>query len=132
LCFAAISIGVFPQTPFLLTLLWVLFCFLVWLLLYPRMITYLSINMNVASITNRIKIDMVEEINILYPDTGVWVKSLNKRSLIDPNKFKIQMSPFESGYLDSVNYKKLERVSTYISRSAIAPYFENAYQNQSL
>jgi hypothetical protein len=101
LCFAAISIGVFPQTPFLLTLLWVLFCFLVWLLLYPRMITYLSINMNVASITNRIKIDMVEEINILYPDTGVWVKSLNKRSLIDPNKFKIQMSPFESGYLDS-------------------------------
>jgi hypothetical protein len=37
------------------------------------------------------------------------------------------VSPFESGYLDSVNYKKLERVSTYISRSA-TPYFENAYQ----
>ncbi|MFV8362044.1 DUF2254 family protein [Flavobacterium sp. ZT3P35] len=121
----------FPQTPFLLTLfVGSLFAFygLAWS--YPRMITYLSINMNVASITNRIKIDMVEEINILYPDTWCVGKNLlNKRSLIDPNKFKIQIvSPFESGYLDSVNYKKLERVSTYISRSAIAPYFENAYQ----
>jgi hypothetical protein len=53
-----------------------------------------------ASITNRIKIDMVEI--HLYPDTLVCGKNLlNKRSLIDPNKFKIQIvSPFESGYLD--------------------------------
>jgi hypothetical protein len=51
----------FPQTPFLLTLLGFPFAFygLAWS--YPRMITYLSINMNVASITNRIKIDMVEK-----------------------------------------------------------------------
>jgi hypothetical protein len=75
--FCPISIGVFPQTPFLLTLLWVPFCFygLAWS--YPRMITYLSINMNVASITNRIKIDMVE-INILYPDTWCVGKNLEQ------------------------------------------------------
>ncbi len=121
----------FHQTPFLLTLfVGSLFAFygLTWS--YPRMITYLSINMNVSSITNRIKIDMVEEISILYPDAWCVGKNLlYKRTLIDPDKFKIQIvSPFETGYLDSVNYKKLERVSTYISRSAIAQYFENAYQ----
>jgi hypothetical protein len=95
------------------------------------MITYLSINMNVASITNRIKIDMVE-INILYPDTWCVGKNLEQTFSHWSNKFKIQIvSPFESGYLDSVNYKKLEeyQLTFHVQQ---APYFENAYQNQSL
>ena len=121
----------FHQTPFLLTLLvGSLFAFygLAWS--YPNMITYLSINMNVSSITNRIKIDMVEEINSLYPDNWCVGKNLlYKRARIDSDKFKIQIvSPFESGYLDSVNYKKLEKLSTFMMGSVVGSSFENAYQ----
>lgn len=134
-----ISLCVLPQlasvfyheTPFLLTLLvGSLFAFYALAWSYPKMITYLSINMNVSSITNRIKLDMVEEINSLYPDNwSVGKNLLYKRARIDPDKFKIEIvSPFESGYLDSVNYKKLEKLSAYMMGSAVGLSFENAYQ----
>ena len=122
---------IFYQTPFLLTLsvgsLLAFYC-LTWS--YPNMITYLSINMNVSSITNRIKCEMIQEINVLYQENWIFGKNLlYKRSKINPEKFKIQIiSPFETGYLDSVNYKKLEKVTKYIINSEVGLFFENAYQ----
>lgn len=121
----------FYQRPFLLTLfVGSLFAFygLAWS--YPKMITYLSVNMNVSSITNRIKIDMIEEITNLYPENWTVGKNLlYKRAIIHPDKFKIQiLSPFETGYLDSVNYKKLEKLSEFILKSDVGSLFENAYQ----
>jgi uncharacterized membrane protein len=121
----------FYQTPFLLTLsvgsLLAFYC-LTWS--YPNMITYLSINMNVSSITNRIKTEMIQEINVLYQENWIFGKNLlYKRSKINPDKFQIKIvSPFETGYLDSVNYKKLEKVTEYILNSDVGLFFENAYQ----
>ncbi|SHN03001.1 DUF2254 family protein [Flavobacterium xinjiangense] len=121
----------FYKTPFLLTLsvgsLLAFYC-LTWS--YPTMITYLSVNMNVSSITNRIKTEMIGEINVLYQENwSIGKKLLYKRSKINPDKFQIKIvSPFETGYLDSVNYKKLERLSAYILNSDVGLQFENAYQ----
>jgi uncharacterized membrane protein len=121
----------FYQTPFLLTLSigsFLAFYCLTWS--YPNMITYLSVNMNVSSITNRIKSEMIEEINVLYQENwSIGKNLLYKRSKIDPNKFQIKIvSPFETGYLDSVNYKNLERLTEYIINSDVGLFFENAYQ----
>ena len=121
----------FYQTPFLLTLsagsLLAFYC-LTWS--YPNMITYLSVNMNVSSITNRIKTEMIQEINLLYKEEWVFGKNLlYKRSEINPDKFNIQIvSPFQTGYLDSVNYKKLQKVTEYILKTDVGLFFENAYQ----
>jgi uncharacterized membrane protein len=121
----------FYQTPFLLTLsigsLFAFYC-LTWS--YPNMITYLSVNMNVSSITNRIKSEMIKEINVLYQENwSIGKNLLYKRSKINPDKFQIKIvSPFETGYLDSVNYKKLERLTEYIINSDVGLFFENAYQ----
>lgn len=131
LCVLPQLASVFYQTSFLLTLTtgsFLAFYCLVWS--YPNMISYLSINMNVSSITNGIKSEMVEEINVLYQENwSVGKNLLYKRSKINQNKFQIKIvSPFETGYLDSVNYKKLEKITEYISSSDVGLFFENAYQ----
>ena len=131
LCILPQLASVFCQTPFLLTLttasLFAFYC-LIWS--YPNMITYLSINMNVSTITHRIKAEMIEEINVLYQENWTFGKNLlYKRSKIDSDKFQVKIaSPFESGYLDSVNYKKLEKITEYILNSDVGLFFENTYQ----
>src|SRR3970282_1442146 len=94
------------------------------------MMSYLSININVSTITNRIKAEMIEEINVLYQENwSVGKNLLYKRSKINPDKFQIKIvSPFETGYLDSVNYKKFEKITDYINSSDVGIFFENAYQ----
>ncbi|MGZ9675174.1 DUF2254 family protein [Flavobacterium sp. GNP001] len=121
----------FPETPFLVTLsLGTLLAFYGLSWSYPNMITYLSINMNVSSITNSIKVDMMAEINLLYQEN--WKKGsslLYKRAWINSNKYKIQiLSPFDSGYLDSVNYVKLKTIVDVLKDSDLGECFENAYQ----
>lgn len=120
-----------PERPFLGTLAIgtvVAFYGLSWS--YPNMITYLSINMNVSSITNRIKVDMIEEINILYQENWSFGKNVSyKRAEIQTDKFKVSVvSPFDSGYLDSVNYVKLKKVTAFILQSDVGFCFVNAYQ----
>jgi uncharacterized membrane protein len=120
-----------PNTPFLGTLsVGTLLAFYGLSWSYPNMITYLSINMNVSSITNRIKVDMIEEINVLYQENWKLGKNISyKRAEIHPDKFKVSVvSPFDSGYLDSVNYVKLKKVTACILRSDVGFCFENAYQ----
>ncbi|MBB1192573.1 hypothetical protein DNC80_02685 [Flavobacterium sp. SOK18b] len=120
-----------PNTPFLVTLsVGTLLAFYGLSWSYPNMITYLSINMNVSSITNRIKVDMIEEINSLYQENWCLGKNLlYKRAIIYPDKFKVSVvSPFDSGYLDSVNYDKLKKVTEYVLQSEVGFCFENAYQ----
>jgi uncharacterized membrane protein len=79
---------------------------------FPRMITYLSENVNVASITKRIKTETVNEINTLYQDFWeVGQHLLYKRSKTNLSKFNITIiSPFESGYLDKVDYVQLSQL----------------------
>ena len=131
LCILPQLASVFYQTSFLLTLLTgSLFAFYCLIWSYPNMITYLSKNMNISSITNQIKSEMIQEINVLYQENwSVGKNLLYKRSKINPDKFQIKIvSPFETGYLDSVNYRKLEKVTEYILNSDVGLFFENAYQ----
>lgn len=131
LCILPQLASVFYQTSFLLTLttgsILAFYC-LIWA--YPNMITYLSINMNVSTITNRIKSEMIEEINELYQENWSFGKNLlYKRSKINADRFQIKIvSPFETGYLDSVNYNKLEQLTESILSSDVGAVFENAYQ----
>lgn len=101
----------FPNQAFLCTLsigTFLALRALVWS--YPAMITYLSVNMNISSITHQIKKEMVQEIHGLYRD--VWKKGgelLYKRKQAMPNATLFSVvSPFESGYLERVHYAKLE------------------------
>lgn len=101
----------YSQQSFLITLLVGTFLAirgLVWS--YPSMITYLSVNMNVSSITHHIKKEVVDEIDILYAqkwELGNELTYKREQSVIKTNMFRI-LSPFESGYLESVDYTELE------------------------
>lgn len=88
-----------------------LVCFWCLILSFPRMIAYLSDNMNVATITNRIKNDVVSEIHILYKeDWKPGDRMLYKRSQRDKQKYSLNIrSPFPSGYLDRVDYAQLSQ-----------------------
>ena len=104
---------VYPNQPFLVTLVIGTFLALralVWS--YPSMITYLSVNMNISSITNQIKKEMVQEIHGLYRE--VWQKGgellYKRQQATSTAKVFSIVSPFESGYLESVNYVKLEQL----------------------
>lgn len=105
--------ALFNGMPFFITLAVGIFfamkC-LVWS--YPRMITYLSENMNVAAIANRVKEEVVHEINELYRDT--WEPGRNMlyktRNRSGKRPFIEVPSPFETGYLESIDYLKLEKL----------------------
>lgn len=113
LCILPQLVSVFlPTKAFLITLfvgtLFAIRC-LVWS--YPSMITYLSVNMNVSSITHHIKNEVVDEINLLYkekwkPHNDLLYKRM--QTITNSGLLKIE-SPFESGYLESVNYTKLKQ-----------------------
>ncbi|HEU4497603.1 MAG TPA: DUF2254 family protein, partial [Flavobacterium sp.] len=108
-----IASAVLNGFPFLITLSAGIFFAmksLVWS--YPRMITYLSENMNVAAITDKIKQEVLHEINEIYLDD--WAPGNNllyKRLRSHPENKKIFIaSPFESGYLESIDYARLEKL----------------------
>jgi uncharacterized membrane protein len=101
----------YSQQSFLITLLVGTFLAirgLVWS--YPSMITYLSVNMNVSSITHHIKKEVVDEIDILYAQKWVLGNDLTYKREQSENETKLLriLSPFESGYLESVDYTELE------------------------
>jgi uncharacterized membrane protein len=118
-----LSLCILPQAasavsngkPYLITLAVGLFfalrC-LVWS--YPRMITYLSVNMNVAAIVDKIKVEVVEEINTLYRDN--WQPGNNMLYIAKKHDTQSTVlairSPFKTGYLESVDYLKLEKMVT--------------------
>lgn len=101
----------YPQQSFLITLLIGTFLAirgLVWS--YPSMITYLSVNMNVSSITHHIKNEIVAEIDVLYAqkwELGNDLTYKREQSLQESQLLKV-LSPFESGYLESIDYAQLE------------------------
>lgn len=121
LCVGTVALCILPQLAsvfitekaFLLTLIIATFlairC-LIWS--YPSMITYLSVNMNVSSITHHIKKEVVDEINILYKEKWtIGNDLLYKRKLQENDGGMIKISsPFESGYLESVRYDKMENL----------------------
>ncbi|MFK7030850.1 DUF2254 family protein [Flavobacterium oreochromis] len=113
LCILPQIISVFyTKQSFLITLLVGTFLAirgLVWS--YPSMITYLSVNMNVSSITDHIKKEVLDEIDLLY--TEKWEKGNDltyQRELcfIEKKVLKI-VSPFQSGYLESIDYTQLKK-----------------------
>ena len=116
-----LSLCILPQAasaitggkPYLITLAVGLFLALrclVWS--YPRMITYLSVNMNVAAIVDKIKVEVVNEINTLYREEwkpGQKMLYVSRKPNPDHYSVAIQ-SPFKTGYLESVDYIELERL----------------------
>jgi uncharacterized membrane protein len=107
--------ALFYGEPYTITLLCGVFmgiyC-LVWS--YPRLITYLSINMNVAAIIDRIKEDVVREIDIIYPER--WQPGQNMLYAVphpDHNKYTLHIaSRVKTGYLESIDYGRFEREVT--------------------
>ncbi|MFP9115990.1 DUF2254 family protein [Flavobacterium sp. RHBU_3] len=107
--------ALFHGRPFPITMgvgiLLALYC-LVWS--YPRLITYLSVNMNVAAIADKIKEDIVNEINALYSKN--WQPG--QPMLYAPLKPHAQShlvnikSCLKSGYLEHINYEKLNKLVT--------------------
>jgi uncharacterized membrane protein len=81
------------------------------LISFPRVISHLSDNMNVASITNRIKLEIVEEIDILYDNQwNVGDALVYKRKSVDYSKDYIKFFwTGESGYLSEVNYALMSK-----------------------
>lgn len=103
----------FPQQSFLISMSVALaFSFFCLLILFPYLITYLSNNMNVATIANRIKTEITGEIHGLY--TANWKPGdplLYKREKRDSTRDCVRIVCAEpSGYLDSVNYPELSRL----------------------
>ncbi len=86
-----------------------LFAFYCLLIGFPKMITYLSDNMNVTTITNRIKYEVVTEINDLYQDKWnpgdqlMFARTGGTKS----HRSVTVVSEYESGYLESVDHDKL-------------------------
>jgi uncharacterized membrane protein len=107
--------ALFYGEPYTITLLAGIFmgiyC-LVWS--YPRLITYLSINMNVAAIIDRIKDEVVKEIDIIYPEK--WQPGQSMLYAVprpDERRHNITISSgFKTGYLESIDYSRLEREVT--------------------
>lgn len=107
--------ALFYGEPYTITLLAGIFmgiyC-LVWS--YPRLITYLSINMNVAAIIDRIKQEVVKEIDSIYPEK--WQPGQNMLFAVlhpDTDAYTLNInSRFKTGYLESINYPRLEREVT--------------------
>ncbi len=78
---------------------------------FPAAITHLSDNMNVSTITNRIKNEVLTEIDYLYPDLWQPGHLLDYGRRICPtgeNRVKVYWAA-ESGYLSEVDYAALEK-----------------------
>ncbi|KOS08105.1 hypothetical protein AM493_20175 [Flavobacterium akiainvivens] len=101
-----------PYTITLLTGIFMGIYCLVWS--YPRLITYLSINMNVAAIIDRIKQEVVKEIDIIYPEKWQPGQSmLYAVSRPDEHTYTVSItSRFRTGYLESIDYPRFEREVT--------------------
>lgn len=115
LCLIPQVAAIFAQMPFMITLsVGVIFAFycLVWA--YPRMVAYLADNMNASSITRRIKNATVDVVTDLYRDN--WKpgdRLLYKRCHTNREKQAIGiLSPFESGYLENINYAVWSKMTT--------------------
>ncbi|MFP9118611.1 DUF2254 family protein [Flavobacterium sp. RNTU_13] len=119
LCVIPMAVSAFTGKPFTITItsgiVLALYC-LVWS--YPRMITYLSVNMNVAAIADKVKGDTVNEINALYPeDWQPGMPMLYTPLKPEPKWFTLSIkSPLKSGYLEHINYLKLEKYITALAK----------------
>lgn len=119
LCVIPMAVSAFVGMPFTITItsgiVLALYC-LVWS--YPRMITYLSVNMNVAAIADKVKTDIVNEINALYTDEwqpGMPMLYTPLKPDPEGNTLHIK-SMLKSGYLESINYRKLEKYIAALSK----------------
>jgi uncharacterized membrane protein len=91
------------------SLISVLLNFICLLISFPRVINHLSDNMNAAAITNRVKNEVIQEIDVIYSQN--WQQGdrlLYKRPGTNhaSNKVVIFWNG-DSGYLSEVNYNKL-------------------------
>lgn len=107
----------------------ILFAFYCLLIGFPKMITYLSDNMNVTTITNRIKYEVVTEINDLYQDNWnpgdqlMFTRTGGKKS----HKSVTVVSEHESGYLESVDHEELIKLYNEIRIKNPELTFEGLY-----
>lgn len=110
-CFLLKTIPFFlPNTPLSIATLFIIVTALyaiIWFL--PRLIMHIADNVNVASITQRIKNNCVQEIDAMYQDIWKIGDALTyKRQQTDKTKDRIIIrSKAESGYLDDIDYAEL-------------------------
>jgi uncharacterized membrane protein len=110
-CFLLKTIPFFlPNTPLSIATLFIILVALyaiIWFL--PRLIMHIADNVNVASITQRIKNNTVQEIDAMYQDIWKIGDILTyKRQQTDKTKDRIIIrSQVESGYLDDIDYAEL-------------------------
>ncbi len=108
----------FPENSFLMSLcIGVLHLMVAMFWLYPRMIMYLSANMNVTAITNKIKLDVQAEVELLYKEN--WKKGMPlyyKRKAIDSEHNIRIISRLKSGYLETIDFSRLKKL---LSRNKI-------------
>lgn len=110
-CFLLKTIPFFlPNTPLSIATLFIIVTALyaiIWFL--PRLIMHIADNVNVASITQRIKNNCVQEIDAMYQDIWKIGDALTyKRQQTDKTKDRIIIrSKVESGYLDDIDYAEL-------------------------
>lgn len=100
----------FPDAPLSMATLFIVIVSvyaIVWFL--PRLIMHIADNVNVASITQRIKTNTVTEIDALYQDFWKIGDPLTyKRLQSDKTKDRVIIrSKVESGYLDDIDYAEL-------------------------
>ncbi len=94
---------------------------------FPNVIIHLNDNMNVATITNKIKTETIQEIDLLY--TEQWQKNdclLYKKPKNTANEhlFPIIWTG-KSGYLSEVNYSKLSKqIRKFIAKNPSIPAFK--------
>lgn len=94
---------------------------------FPNVIIHLNDNMNVATITSKIKEQVIEEIEILYADK--WQNNdllLYKRLQVDlHNMHALIYWGGKSGYLSEVNYSELSvQVTQFINKNVDIPPFK--------
>ena len=93
------------QLCLIFSLLISLYCILI---NFPEIIIHLNDNMNVATITNKIKCEIINEVDNLYKEK--WQKGnflFYKRKAIERKNVVVVYWKNQSGYLTEVNYLKL-------------------------
>lgn len=94
---------------------------------FPNVIIHLNDNMNVATITNKIKTETIQEIDLLY--TEQWQKNdclLYKKPKTIANEHLVSIIwRGKSGYLSEVNYSKLSKqIRKLIAKNSAIPTFK--------